>query len=287
MRGSLAEADARAAAVAAAAALAARLPALVLAARRLAAGVAPGRHGRRRAGAGEQFWQYRELHEADSARSIDWRRSARGERLYVREREWETIETLMLDIADHPGMAFHSAGASEPKFDRALVLGLALAALALDGGERVAAWRRTAPLGGPGALERLAAGFLLPKTVAPGPGRLALIGDFLDPPEEVAAALSAMGASLRGGVLLQVLDPAECDFPFRGRVLFEDPAGGRPEDIASAEDVAVAYRARLAAQRAAVVRAAETARLRPLFHRTDTPAGPALAALRSALEPAR
>lgn len=281
----LAEAPAASGRVAAAGQLAARLPALVLAARHLAASTAPGRHGRRRAGAGEQFWQYRDVRETDSARSIDWRRSARGERLYVREREWESVETLVLDIADHPGMDFPNVRDRERKSDRALLLGLALAALALDGGERVTAWRRTPPLGGPGALERLAAGLMLPRAMAPCAGRLALIGDFLDPPDDIAANLADMGAARRGGVLLQVLDPAECDFPFRGRVLFESPAGGPPEDVARAEDVAVAYRDRLAAQRAAVVEVAEASRLVPLFHRTDAPPGPALAALRAALEP--
>jgi uncharacterized protein (DUF58 family) len=283
----LADRPGRAADVAAAGALAARLPALILAARRLASAMAPGYHGRRRAGTGEQFWQYRELNHADPARSIDWRRSARGERLYVREREWETAETLVIDIADHPGMAFPASSPGGSKADRALLLGLALAALALDGGERVAAWRRTPPLGGPGALERLAAGFLMHAALPPAGGRLALIGDFLDPPEAIAAALSAMGARQRGGALLQLLDPAECDFPFRGRVLFEDPAGGPAEDISRAEDMAASYRHRIEAQRDAVARIAEAARLQPLFHRTDTPAGPALAALRAALETAR
>ena len=39
--------------------LAASLPRLVLEARRIAANVIHGLHGRRRAGAGEGFWQYR------------------------------------------------------------------------------------------------------------------------------------------------------------------------------------------------------------------------------------
>lgn len=271
--------------VAAAGQLAARLPALVLAARNLAASTAPGRHGRRRSGFGEQFWQYRDVHETDSARSIDWRRSARGERLYVREREWESVETLVFDIADHPGMDFPVTGERERKSERALLLGLALAALALDGGERVAALGRTPPLGGPGALERLAAGLMLPKGRTAAGGRLALIGDFLDPPDDIAAILAGVGAGLRGGALLQILDPLECDFPFRGRVLFEDPSGAPVEDVPRAEAVATSYRDRLAAQRATVIGLAEAVRLVPLFHRTDAPPGPALAALRAALEP--
>lgn len=270
--------------VAAAEALAARLPALVLAARRLAASAAPGRHGRRRAGAGEQFWQYRDVRDGDGPRSIDWRRSARGERLYVREREWESVETLVIDIADHPGMAFSGSAGRESKHDRAMVLGLAIAALALDGGERVALFGRTGAFAGPGALVRLAAGLTLPMGATPVGGRLALIGDFLEPPGAIAADLARRDAAGRGGVLLQVLDPDECAFPYRGRVLFEPAGAGEPEDVARAEDVAATFRARLAAQRAAVVAAAEAARLVAVFHRTDAVPGPALAALRAALD---
>lgn len=203
----------------------------------------------------------------------------------MREREWESVETLVLDIADHAGMQARFARERETKRERALLLGLALAALALEGGERVAAFGRTQALAGPGALDRLAAGLLLPR-IAPAPaGRLALIGDYLDPPDEIAAELASCGAMRRGGVLVQVLDPAECDFPWRGRVLFESVTDGAPEDIARAEDVAAIYRARLDAQCAAVAGCAEAVRLVPLFHRTDTAPGLALAAMRAALEP--
>jgi uncharacterized protein (DUF58 family) len=271
--------------IAAAEQLAARLPGLLLAAQRLAASASSGRHGRRRAGAGEQFWQYRDLHDGDAPRSIDWRRSARGERLYIREREWESVETLVIDVDDRPGMEFTANPAHPTKLDRAIILALAIAALALDGGERVALLGRTAPIAGPGALTRLAAGFLLPAAATPPSGRLALIGDFLDPAEVLRDRFAARSTTLRGGVAVQVLDGAECDFPFRGRVLFEQPGSGAREDVARADAIADAYRDRIAAQRALVTATAEAARLIPIFHRTDAPPGPALAAIRAALEP--
>ncbi|MHB1303986.1 MAG: DUF58 domain-containing protein [Acidiphilium sp.] len=283
----MAEASSSARRTARAQSLAARLPALVLAAQRLAASASPGRHGRRRPGAGEQFWQYRDARDGDSPRAVDWRRSARGERLYIREREWESVETLVLDVDDGAGMAFTSDARNvETKRERALLLGLALAALALDGGEQVAAYARTPAFSGPGALDRLAIGLLLPRQATPCAGRLALIGDFLEPPETIAAGLAARAASTRGGVLVQVLDPAECDFPWRGRVLFEGMAAEAPEDVARAEEIASLYRDRLGAQRLAVVAAAEAARFVPLFHRTDAPPATVLAAMRVALEPA-
>ena len=69
-------------------ALAGELPGVLLDAKRLAAS-APGFHGRRRAGQGEAFWQYRDHRAEDGARLVDWRRSARGDRFFVRERERE------------------------------------------------------------------------------------------------------------------------------------------------------------------------------------------------------
>src|SRR5437588_819794 len=68
--------------------LARRLPSLIVAAKEVAASVMHGVHGRRRAGVGETFWQFRPFVQGESASRIDWRRSARDDRTYVREREW-------------------------------------------------------------------------------------------------------------------------------------------------------------------------------------------------------
>src|SRR5262249_13629413 len=74
-------------------ALADRLPELILDALRVANTVAHGIHGRRRAGTGETFWQFRQFQGSDPATAIDWRRSASSDHLYVRERDWEAAHT--------------------------------------------------------------------------------------------------------------------------------------------------------------------------------------------------
>src|SRR5215210_6539679 len=89
--------------------LAESLPRLVLEARRIAATVIHGLHGRRRAGPGENFWQYRRFISGEPARQVDWRRSARDDNLYVREREWEAAHTVWLWPDRSPSMAFASA----------------------------------------------------------------------------------------------------------------------------------------------------------------------------------
>jgi uncharacterized protein (DUF58 family) len=259
--------------------LAAGLPRLLLAAERLAHVVAPGAHGRRRPGPGESFWQFRDFRDGDDARRIDWRRSAGAERYFVREREWEAQASIALVLHDYPGMGYRSSTDLPTKRDRAVLLLLAVAALLLRAGERVSLAGITPPLAGKSALRTLAAALVTggearrePKT------RCISFGDFLAP--------DPVFVTPPGGAAVQILDPAECDFPFRGRIIFTGFAGFAEEteiEAPRAEAWAVAYRARIAAQRAAVVAAAQRSGQTPLFHRTDAPPAAVLAALCIAL----
>ena len=86
--------------------LAESMPRLILEARRIAATVIHGLHGRKRAGPGENFWQYRRFLSGEPARRVDWRRSARDEHLYVREQEWEAAHTVWLWPDRSPSMVF-------------------------------------------------------------------------------------------------------------------------------------------------------------------------------------
>ena len=102
-----------------------------------------------------------------------------------------------------------------------------------------------------------------------------MFGDFLVPNPGFARQ--------PGGAVMQILDPAECDFPYRGRILFEGFSREPELEAAHAESWAETYRARLAAQRESVAHAAMAAGQTPLFHRTDHPPAQALAALYNAL----
>src|SRR6266481_5640783 len=107
--------------------LAAAMPRLILEARRVAATAIHGLHGRRRAGPGENFWQYRRFISGEPAARVDWRRSARDDHLYVRELEWEAAHTVWIWPDRSPSMAFASALVEETKLERALVVAFALA----------------------------------------------------------------------------------------------------------------------------------------------------------------
>ncbi len=223
-------------------ALSESLPALVMRARRIAASISHGPHGRRRTGPGEEFWQYRPYMPGDSAALVDWRKSARAQRVFVRETEWMAANSLWLWVQLDAGMQWRSPLAPEDKARRALLLALALARLAQRGGERIAALGAPfSPDHAPAALERMALWWArrhdtprhapgtederrLPPLVAlPRFSTCVLIGDFFTDPQALVRRLRQLAAQGARGHLLQVVDPAEETFPFTGRVRFRAP----------------------------------------------------------------
>ncbi len=273
----------------AALALSARLPALLLLADRVAATVAPGIHGRRRAGRGDAFWQFRPYQAGDAIARIDWRQTARGDRTFIRENEWESAQSLWLWADLSASMAWQSNKAYPQKMDRAALLLLALANLLLRGGERVgllgdgrpASFGRAVMSSLASALPSLPQGEQgLPVPVKlPRHGRIVLFADFLAPLDQVKARLFALAAQGVDGHLVQILDPAEEDLPFDGRVQFEGLENETGTLINRVEGVREAYRDRLAAHRAGLAAIARDFGWGFATHRTDHPPQTALLAL--------
>ncbi|HJN20739.1 MAG: DUF58 domain-containing protein [Alphaproteobacteria bacterium] len=269
---------------------AAGLPPLLVEARRVAATVQQGVHGRRRSGPGETFWQFRRYETGDPAAMIDWRRSAKSDRLYVREQEWEASATVWLWCDASPSMNFASQGLSTTKRHRANVILLGLADLLLRGGEQVAllgeGGRR--PLRGSVALARLGeaiarntsdADGILSREALPRHAQIVLIGDFLDPPEAIEQVVRGLAGDGAEGSLVQVLDPAEESLPYAGRVRFQGLEGEGNPLIRRVEAIRPAYHARLAAQRNALATICRQVGWRFLGHRTDHTPETALLAL--------
>jgi uncharacterized protein (DUF58 family) len=273
--------------------LGAHLPPLMVAAERVAATVAQGVHGRRRVGQGDSFWQFRPFLPGDPVTRIDWRVSARSDRTFVRETEWEAAQTVCLWRDGGASMRWRSRGGPVEKADRASLLLLALAALLLRGGERV---RLIAPgaraLSGRAGLERLAdalerepAGDGLPPEVPlPRYARVVLLGDLLAPLNKIEAAVTRLATLPLSGTLLQILDPAEVLLPYEGRVRF---TGMTSEStlIPRVESVRDQYARRLAAQQHGLAAICNTAGWRFAVHRTDHPPESALLALYTSLAP--
>lgn len=271
--------------------LADRLPDLLVEASRIAATVTHGIHGRRRAGPGETFWQFRQLQATDDAQAIDWRRSASSDHLYVREREWEAAHTMWLWPDLSASMAFRSHLSEVTKRARAIVLALAAAELLVRGGERVGLLGLTQPTASRRAAVKLAeamaqrcddpvlTGSLPPQARIARFSGVLLVSDFLDPVDEIARRLEALaGAGVRGH-LVQVLDPAEETLPYDGRTEFVAPEGSLSWIADRAESLRDAYRARLDAHRAGLAAIAHRLGWTFLVHHTDRPAAEPLLAL--------
>lgn len=127
---------------------AALVPDCLVEAKRIANTVIAGWHGRRKRGIGENFWQFRPYSEGESLSRIDWRRSARDDHTYVREREWEAAHTIWLWCDMSPSMMYKSSYGSVSKESRALVIMLALAEILARSGERIgcpASWNPPPP----------------------------------------------------------------------------------------------------------------------------------------------
>lgn len=269
------------------------LPPLLVAAERVAATVTHGVHGRRRAGPGETFWQFRRYQAGDPVGAIDWRRSARSDPLFVRETEWTAAQSVWLWADASPSMDYRSRPALPTKRDRAAVLILALAALLVRGGEKVGLLGDARGPGmGRAVLSRLAATLTeappvpgaLPAIVpVPRHAQVVLAGDLLAPLPEVDAVVRGLAAGGAAGHMLQVLDPAEESLPFEGRIRFAGLEGEGETLITRAEDVRAAYAERLRAHREGLAAIARAVGWRFTVHHTDVPPQAILLTLHGAL----
>ncbi|SDN90150.1 Protein of unknown function DUF58 [Methylobacterium phyllostachyos] len=266
-------------------ALSDKMPRLVLEARRVSSLLAHGLHGRRRAGPGESFWQFRPFVTGEAAARVDWRRSARDDRLYVREREWEAAHNIWLWMDRSASMGFSSDLASAPKVERALILGLALADAFVEGGERVGLLGLTRASASRGIVERLAHALVadtaglsqdLPPQASPARfDEVVLIGDFLTAPDRIAATVQSLAGRGSRGHLLMVVDPIEETFPFTGQAVLHDLEGSLSLDIGDSDAWGTRYRVRIAEHRAALAAITRGQGWTLTIHRTDRPASEA------------
>lgn len=213
-------------------------PPLLIQSQRIANAVVQGAHGRRRSGPGADFWQYRQYSPGDSVSRVDWRKSARAGKILIRETEWAATNTMFVWASQAAGMDFKSDLAPVSKRDRAAVLALTLATLAIRAGERVSivGWpqaaghtrlvlrRMAAWYAGAGG-EELETQSLPPQVQLPRHATCVLIGDFLDPLADIRERFARIASEGLGGHVIQVTDPAEETLPYHGRTEFIEMAG--------------------------------------------------------------
>jgi len=273
-------------------ALAASMPRLILEARRVAATVIHGLHGRRRAGSGENFWQYRRFVSGEAAARVDWRRSARDDHLYVREQEWEAAHTVWIWPDRSQSMTFASTAALDTKLERSLVIALALAEVLVEGGERIGIPGLMRPTASRNVVEKIAQAIVhdqterasLPPTFSPSAlAETVVLSDFWSPIARVHETIAQLSANGSAGHVVQIVDPAEETFPYAGRIEFVEPEGAGTITAGRAESWRSDYIERIKRHRAEI--RTETDRLGWSFivHRTDRPASELLIKLHGQL----
>lgn len=219
---------------------------LRLRARQVAEGVYAGLHRSNKRGAGVEFGGYREYVPGDDLRWLDRRSLLRHERLVVRQFETETDRALCLLVDASASMGFRGPDAPGAKLAFAGVVAAALARIALSGGDPVS----LTFLGGGahaghvprsvgrdqfdrlvGALEAVEPGgdaHVDPAMIDRALQALArssrrgaivvFLSDLLDLPRAAADRVAALAPTGRVLSVVQILDPAEAEFPYEGTV---------------------------------------------------------------------
>jgi uncharacterized protein (DUF58 family) len=276
-------------------ALASTMPPLLADASHLAATVGLGAHGRRRSGMGDEFWQYRPMTVGDEARMIDWRRSARSDGQFIKEKEWQAAQSVLIWVDDSQSMTFSGDPDRVTKSDRARLLTLAMSVLLVRGGERVGLSSiGQLPRSSPVQLVRIAEALTSERTTGdygvpetkglPFRSRAIFVSDFMGDLAPVEAALAKAADRGVRGAMLQVLDPTEESFPFDGRTIFESMGGSLRHETLKAGDLRGRYLERLAARKDRLAHLARQTGWQFHTHHSDTSAQAALLWLYRATE---
>ncbi len=274
---------------------AAVLPPLLIEAERIAQTVAAGLHGRRRSGPGETFWQHRAYIFGDPVSAIDWRQSARvSDRLYVRQNEWDAAAAVWIWRDPSRSLDYSSMKEVPTKRRRADIIAVALASLLARAGERIGVIA-SAPrmFHGRNAAARYLEALDVaafdedasspPSFPASAHARVVFIGDFFTDIEMTSAAAARAATLGARGAFLQVTDPAEETFPFKGRTEFSNPENRDRLVFGDAGALKESYLREFAAHRARLIDLCNRFDWTFITHRTDQPAGHALLALYAAL----
>lgn len=218
---------------------------LRLRARSVADGVYAGSHKSPRRGSGVEFGGHRAYVPGDDLRYIDRHALMRHDTLLVREFETETDRDLWLFVDATKSMSYTGPGGPGPKYGFAALLAAALAYIAVRTGDRVAldflggrGARSIPPRAGRDAFERVVLALedvepdgdlsedrlLLERTLGRAQrsarrGAIQVVlSDLLDLPGGSVQALTNLTTRGRSLQVIQVLAPAERDFPFEGAV---------------------------------------------------------------------
>ncbi len=189
----------------------------------------PGAAPRSRSGLGEEFWQFRGQTPDDTAAAIDWRRSATGDELFIREHELQSARLLSLWVDGSEGFDWKSEAAPFSKADCARIILTAIGMRYSESGdlvnviEGVNGLSTSHHLVGPLLDDFMHLDSNMPGIPRPDTAQIILASDFYGDLSTIEDWVARESVEGRTGVLLQLIDPLEKAFPFTGRVRFRIP----------------------------------------------------------------
>lgn len=271
------------------------LPALRAAAEKAVASVLHGEHGQSKPGSGEKFWQYREYVQGDRPQDIDWKQTAKTESVFIKQKEWQTTQSVIFWCCQNGSMHFQSSAKYKSKSDHARILTLALALLMTKAGEQVGTFGGRKVGRSQNALEdleiKLTQDIRSTAPLAdynfynlPQHATFIQIGDFLEPLEDIEKNFKQFSGQSSGGLVIQVLDPAEINLPYNGRVLFQDMGGtAQKQQIDNVASIRASYKKRIEEHNEALHQICKQQGWHYYLHRTDKDIADSLANIWSLL----
>jgi len=247
----------------------AKIRSLRLRARHVVEGYVSGAHRSPYQGYSIEFAEHREYSPGDDLRYVDWKVFGRTDKFYVKQFEDETnlIAYLVVDGSESMSFASDSDGLNKLGYAQTLAAVLALlvlqqqdaAALAVfDDQVRTVLRPSTSAAQLNNVTDALEAIEPTAKKTASGPifhelaerfskrGVVLILSDLLDDPDSLLAGLRHFRFRRHDVRVIQVLDPAEIEFPFQTPMLFRG-LEDLPEVTADARAVRRAYLEELAA----------------------------------------
>ncbi|MCA8995582.1 MAG: DUF58 domain-containing protein [Planctomycetaceae bacterium] len=267
-----------------------RIRSLEMRAKAVVEGFLSGLHRSPYFGFSVEFSEYRQYVVGDDPRYLDWKLFARSDRYYIKRFEDETNLRCHLIVDNSTSMEYGSLHYNKSDYAKTLAatlayflarqrdaVGLFLFSEGLD--EQIPARFR------PGHLRRL----LLSLEHAPTGtstgiasaigeaaarvrkrGLFAIVSDFLVPLDDLEKQLGYLRAGRNQICLFQILDPAECDFPFDEATLFVDAETGQ-EVYVDPREARESYRQRFNAHNTALAEMSGRLGLDYVTLTTDTP----------------
>ena len=230
-----------------------QIPSLYIKADRIANTIWEGMHNRNKDGVGDNFWQFRKYEYGDPAHLIDWKKTAKSNETFIQEKELQTLQNFVIWRDTSKSMNFRSSESIDTKLYRANLFTLALTIILSKSGENIILnGLKSKILKGSNAVN-FVSNQINEKIIDSYKSRpntkeiknnsdVILIGDFLDNINETAKTVRELSNRGINGIIIQILDPAERFFSYKGRINFNGLEGEQNILIGKAESVRNDYK---------------------------------------------